>query len=160
MADVRKVEKPKGRVRLGANNGKIGDDIVKGGDCMWLQEVKVLVAAEAGSDASRLEGRWAGNGKSQRVVVAEIKRAGGKGWVKEVDQGIKSHGLHDPDGRLIKTYLSQLALPQFDLDNTFEVNQILRSIYLSTLKRNATKGFQKWLGKQLPQLDSDVKELS
>ena len=69
-----------------------------------------------------VEGRWAGNGQGQRVVVAEMKRAGGKSWVKEVEQGIRSHGLRDSDARLIKTYLSQLALPQFDLENTFEVN--------------------------------------
>ena len=66
--------------------------------------------------------------------MAEMKRAGGKGWVKEVEQGIRSQGLRDSDARLINTYLSQLALPQFDQDNTFEVNQILRSSYLSTLK--------------------------
>jgi hypothetical protein len=61
MADVRKVEKPKGKVRLCANTGKGGDDLVKGGDSMWLQEVKVMVV-EGGSEARRVEGRWAGDG--------------------------------------------------------------------------------------------------
>lgn len=125
---------------------------VKGEDRWWLQEVRV-------DGGSRVEGRWGGEGSGKRVVVAEVKLAGwGKGWVKEVEQGIRSHGLRDSDARLIKTYLSQLALPHFDQNNTLQVNQILRSSYLGTLKANATKGFHKWLGKQLPQLELDIKD--
>lgn len=113
-----------------------GESGVKGEESgRWLQEVRV----EGGS---RVEGRWAGDGSGKRVVVAEVRlTGGGKEWVKEVEQGIRSHGLRDSDARLIKTYLSQLALPHFDQDNTFQLNQILRTSYLGTLKTNATKGF-------------------
>ena len=125
LADVRKVQKPKGTVRLAGGAEKGG---FTGEDRWWLQEVRV-------DGGSRVEGRWAGDGSGKRVVVAEVKLAagGGKGWVKEVEQGIRSQGLRDSDARLIKTYLSQLALPYFDQDNTFQLNQILRSSYLGTL---------------------------
>ena len=95
---MRKVQKPKGTVRLAGGAEKGG---FTGEDRWWLQEVRV-------DGGSRVEGRWAGDGSGKRVVVAEVTLAagGGKGWVKEVEQGIRSHGLRDSDARLIKTYLS------------------------------------------------------